>query len=140
MATLKNVKSQVIRLRKPDGSEDRVHLFLDEEGFLTGANNLELLQGWSAHQSQETKIPGLRKLIDGQGNTQLKPDASLQRDLHFFSEHSPCWFPECEQLRENYAAELGRLKEDPNCPQKTCYKAPLIQKYLKLVREAQNGK
>lgn len=48
----------------------------------------------------------------------------------FFSEHTPCWFEGCEELREQYNKELEDLGDD--C--KECDKGALIRKYHAKVR------
>jgi hypothetical protein len=132
------INSLVIRIHRDDGGEDRVHLFLDAQGFLTGANNLDKLATWNKRASMLSQIPGLQKAIDAAGNTTVTVDPAMQKQFKFFSKENPCWFAGCEELRNAYAAELAELEKDPNCPD--CDKSKLINKYLRKVIDAQNVK
>ncbi len=119
---------QVVRIRRPDGSEDRVHLFLDKQGYLTGANNLQALAGWSRNSSLLAKIPGLQQIPQAGGGFKLVASSALQQNLRFFEEENPCWFEGCEELREAYRKELAAMEEDPECS--GCEKNKLKVKYL----------
>lgn len=131
------VNAQVIRIRRDDGGEDRIHLFLDADGFLTNEHGLEKLVEW------KRKKQGLvaTQVNLGSGVTVLDPDAITKRDIRLFTDATPCWFPECEELRQRYKLELADLEkeitehEGRDCS--GCEKGPLLRKYMKLAREAQ---
>lgn len=129
---------QVIRIRRNDGSEEKVHLFLDKAGFLTGANNLQALAGWTREGSVASMIPGLKRVANPVGGFQLVATPALQGNLKFFQEGYQCDFPGCEELREEYQNELANLAKDPNCPS-GCEKSKLTLKYLKRLDELKNA-
>ena len=72
-------------------------------------------------QTRELKARGYT--INGNEITHVP--AREQEIFRFFSEHTPCWFPECEAMRKQYNEELESLPQD--CP--TCQKGALIRKY-----------
>jgi len=131
------INSQVIRIRRDDGGEERVHLFLDAQGFLTGANNLEKLATWQKRASLLSQIPGLQKALDAAGNTTITADPSVQKQFKFFSKETPCWFEGCEELRKEYYHELETMEQDPNCS--NCAKGKLVNKFLLRVIEMQKN-
>ena len=62
--------------------------------------------------------------------------AEDRRILNFFSTAAPCWFAECEDLRRQYAAEIGALAT--GCPD--CQKGAVIRKYQTLVKKHEQAK
>jgi hypothetical protein len=54
-----------------------------------------------------------------------------RRILNFFSPAAPCWFQECEDLRQQYATEIAALSV--GCPD--CQKGAVIRKYQALVKK-----
>ena len=59
-----------------------------------------------------------------------------RRILNFFSTAAPCWFAECEDLRQQYAAEIAALAA--GCPD--CQKGAVIRKYQTLVKKHEQTK
>lgn len=55
--------------------------------------------------------------------------------IPFFAETSPCWFKGCEELREEYQRELGKLGK--GCPE--CNRGPLMRKFAPRVEDAINN-
>jgi hypothetical protein len=129
---------QVIRLRRADGSEEKVHLFLDKQGFLTGANNLQALAGWTRGGSVANMIPGLKRVANPAGGFQLVATPAMQGNLKFFQEGYQCDFPGCEALLEEYKNDLTNLATDPNCLS-GCEKSKLTLKYLKRLSDLKDG-
>ena len=131
------ITPQVIRLRKPDGGEERVHLFLDSNGFLTGAHGLEKLTSWERHKQAGAGA----KVVMANNVTAVDVDAITRRDIRLFTDTTPCWFPECEELRRRYKEDLADMErqtlelEGREC--KGCEKGVLIRKYMALAKEAQ---
>lgn len=136
------LNSQIVKLHREDGGEDRIHLFLDNQGFLVGAYGLGKLASWKKHPAASPiSIPGLHK--DAEGNVTVDPSA--QKLFRFFSKETPCWFEGCKELREAYDTELEAalavLEEDPNCSgcAKNKVKSKMINKYLAQVAVMQNA-
>lgn len=83
-----------------------------------------------------TSITGVETVRSANGGikvTSISPEA--QRVLSFFSA-APCWFAGCEDLRQQYKAELAEA-EKANC--RGCAKGPIMRKYQALVSKAIAG-
>lgn len=125
MEEVKNIKSHTFKIRQPDGSTAKAIIFCDADGFVSGVSNLGLLVDWS----QRRNTPA----IDTQAPLVITDE--VKHNMRFFSDHTPCWFPGCEKLRESYKAELAKMEANGDC--KGCEKGALIRKYIQLVGLAQ---
>lgn len=80
-----------------------------------------------------SSIAGVEAVRGANGEVRvLSVSPEAQRVLSFFTE-APCWFPECEDLRQKYKAELKAQGTD-NCVD--CRNGPIIRKYQALVSAA----
>lgn len=71
-------------------------------------------------------------VVDERGNRTITHISEEdRRSLSFFALNTPCWFPECENLRRQYRDELTKLS--PGCP--ACQKGALVRKYQALVKQ-----
>lgn len=125
MEEVKNIKSHTFKIRQPDGSTAKAIIFCDAEGFVSGVSNLDQLVDWS----QRRAAP----VVDAQAPLVITDE--VKRNMRFFSDHTPCWFPGCDKLRESYKAELAKLESEGEC--KGCEKGAVIRKYIQLVSLAQ---
>lgn len=72
------------------------------------------------------------KLVNFDSANNLSPQKNSEVSPYaFFSEHTPCWFSGCEELRKQYKNEIKNL--GASCP--SCEKGKLNRKYLELVKK-----
>ncbi len=87
-----------------------------------------------------SKIPGITKKKNADGSMTPVADEELKRNLQFLVPSIPCWFPECEQMRKDYDAEVIRetanwMRRHPGreCP--GCVTGAVNKRYLILLSE-----
>lgn len=115
----------VTLLLKAGGKETTARLYVDQTGTLIGAQNIEALKNWLHGQLE----------YDPGTITPAQVTDEVKRDIRLFT-NSPCWFDGCEELRQQYEAEIAEmLKANPNC--KGCEKGAVMRKYLALAAEKQ---
>ena len=87
-------------------------------------------QRYAIHLDDKMTVQSLERVEDPQSQ---KVNHPIRQDIiPFFVESSPCWFPGCEELREEYRKELGKLGS--NCP--GCQRGALMRKFAPRVEAA----
>ena len=104
--------------RMINGSRVRVVFEVDDELTI-----LSETQDESADNEQVRALKAKGYTFEGNQITSVPPKEL--EIFRFFSEHAPCWFEGCEELRKRYSLELAGLPDD--CPD--CHKGALIRKY-----------
>lgn len=85
---------------------------------------------YAIHVDDKMTVQSLERVED---TTASNPVLPIHRDIiPFFVDSSPCWFPECEELRAEYRRELEAL--GGNCP--GCQKGALMRKFAPRVEAA----
>ena len=126
MEEVRKTKSHTFKLRQPDGETGKAIIFCDADGYVSGISNIEGLVAWSKRGAALQK---------SEHHTPIVVTEEMKKNMRFFSEHTPCWFPGCESLREAHQNELQALEAEAPCSD--CDKGALVRKYLKLVTLAQ---
>lgn len=122
------VKGKVTITAKPDGE-----IVSSINGILLQAIGTPSRVVSSTGQIEDSRVAGIRRIQNPDGSITPVPSEKAKTDIKLFVDSSPCWFPECEELRAAYKEELGTmlaLYTDPaDCP--ACEKGALMRKYLK---------
>ena len=87
-------------------------------------------QRYAIHVDDRMTVKSLKRVDD---LPSTKVNTPISKDIiPFFVDSSPCWFRGCEELREEYRAELEKL--GTNCP--GCQRGALMRKFAPRVEDA----
>ena len=87
-------------------------------------------QRYAIHVDESMTVQSLERVEDTPTSKVKSP--IRQEIIPFFVDSSPCWFPGCEELREEYRKELEKLGS--NCP--GCQRGALMRKFAPRVEDA----
>lgn len=99
----------------------------------TQAQRDKILEGLGIHTTLskvkvKDKVTGEEKEVEAR--IVSKPDDLTVEALAVFSDHRPCWFEGCQELRDEFNKVIASI---PGCP--GCKRGKLILKYLPRAKE-----
>lgn len=106
-----------------------------ENGIPITKNTVKDLPNNSSDQVLQERGYGFHKTEDGSTFIDKVPKSELKINA-FFVLHTPCDFPNCEELRKAYMRERQKLEDDSDGPCPTCVYASLQRKYSNMIRQA----
>lgn len=128
--TLRIVKAVIV----VDGVETEIQIQLGDGKYLAGVAGLDTLLEWAKTQKNAEPIGAQQISRPPEGGTLFVPSEEDKRNIRLFG-NDPCWFPGCQELRDQYQQELEAREKEGEC--KKCEKGTLMRKYLRLAAELQ---
>ena len=120
-----------------DGTKKAVKITIDEDRLIVGEEYSDPVGGQSTPKDARDAAlagSGIKFHTDDQGRTIIDSVPQKEQEvISFFVPGKPCWFPGCEALRAEYAAELAAIG-GANCT--NCQQGALIRKYRPRVAAA----